>query len=97
MDEIKFKALDVDGKEVECEVILTFHSEATDKWYVVYTDGELDEDGDETIYANVVEIIGDEGEARLLPIETDEEYDMIDDMLEKAQTKEGLEESNSNI
>lgn len=89
MEEKTFKVVNDEGQEVECEALFTFESEATGKMYVVYTDGEL-EDGAEKVYANVVEIINDEGDARLLPIETDEEYDLISSMLEKLQTEEGI-------
>lgn len=101
--EMTFKVLNDDGKEVECEVLFTFDNETTHKHYIVYTDNSIDEYGDTKVYANVVVFEGEEDEegcanAKLLPIETEAEYDTIENILERLQTEEGisdlLDESN---
>ena len=88
-----FIVTDDNGKEVECQVLFTFESEETGKNYIVFTDGEIDEeDGCTKVYANVIEY-GDDGEsATLRGIETEEEYAVIEDILQKLQTEEGTEE-----
>ena len=57
-----FIVTDDNGEEVECQVLFTFESEETGKNYIVFTDGEIDEeDGCTKVYANVIEY-GDDGE-----------------------------------
>ncbi len=93
MEEMTFKVVNDEGVEVECEVLFTFENEETGKNYIVFTDGEIDEeDGCTKVYANVIEY-GDDGEsATLRGIETEEEYAVIEDILQKLQTEEGTEE-----
>ena len=45
MDEkMTFKAVNNEGKEVECEVLFTFESDETKKNYIVYTDNTMDDE-----------------------------------------------------
>lgn len=84
MDErITFTIMGDDGKEVECEVLFTFESEATGKNYIVYTDDSFDEDGNIAVHASVYN--PDEDETLLLPVETEEEWAMIETLLEQIQ------------
>lgn len=93
MEEMTFKVLNDNGEEVECQVLFTFENEETGKNYIAFTDGEIDEeDGCTKIYANIIEY-GEDGEtATLRKIETDDEYDVIEDILQKLQTEEGIDE-----
>ena len=78
-----FKVVNDDGIEVECEVLFTFESEDTGKNYIVYTDNTLDEDGNTKVYASIYN--PDEQETKLLPIETDKEWKIIETILEELQ------------
>lgn len=75
---------DEDGNEQLCEVLFTFDSEEFGKSYVLYYPvGQDDDDNDEEeieILASSFLPADDGGE--LQPIETDEEWDMIEEMLE---------------
>lgn len=88
-----FKVLDDDGKEVECEVLFTFESDETKKNYIVYTDNTLDEEGNTKVYASIYN--PNEEETKLLPIESEKEWKIIETILEELQneandtTKEG--------
>lgn len=67
----KITVTDDKGKEIEMEIILTFDN--NDKKYVVYYNPNSDDDN---IYASIYD---DEG--HLLPIESDEEWDMVDEVV----------------
>ena len=83
-DEIMtFKVKNDEGLELECEVLFTFESEDTGKNYIVYTDNTLDEDGNTKVYASIYN--PDEQETKLLPIETDKEWKIIETILEELQ------------
>ncbi len=68
---------DEDGNEIVCEIIFTYDSEATGKKYVVFQ-AEGDESG-EVGAASYVEKGNGEGE--LEPIETEEEWELLQDAL----------------
>ena len=68
-EEMTFKVLSDEGKEIECEVLFTFESEETGKNYIVYTDNSIDEDGNTKVFASIYN--PDENETKLLPIETE--------------------------
>ena len=78
-----FKAVNDDGIEVECEVLFTFESEETGKNYIVYTDNTLDEDDNTKVFASIYD--PDEEETVLQPIETDEEWAIIEKILDALQ------------
>ena len=72
----KFKALDADGNELECEILHTFESVQTGKRYLVYTDGATDENGAVRFFASSY---AEEGEGfALTPVESDEEWEIIE-------------------
>lgn len=64
---------DENGKELEMEILFTFEDEATHKNYVVFQDPE-DESGE--VFASAYD-----EEGNLLPVETDEEWKMIEEVL----------------
>ncbi len=80
-----FKVVNDEGKEVECEVLFTFESEETKKNYIVYTDNTTDEEGNTKVYASIYN--PDEAETKLLPIETDKEWKIIETILEEIQSE----------
>ena len=83
-ERITFKLTDESGKEVEYEVLFTFESNETKKSYMVYTDNTEDDEGKTKVYASIYEELED-GETKLLPIETDKEWKIIETILEKLQ------------
>ncbi|MBE6762884.1 MAG: DUF1292 domain-containing protein [Ruminococcaceae bacterium] len=78
-EDMTFQILNDEGVEVECEVLFTFDCEENGKSYIVYTDNTIDEDGSTKVYASVYNL--DEDETKLLPIETEEEWEMIETIL----------------
>ena len=78
-----FKVINDEGKEVECEVLFTFESDETKKNYIVYTDNTLDEEGNTKVYASIYN--PDQDETKLLPIETDKEWKIIEEILNQIQ------------
>ena len=89
-ERMAFKVFDDQGKEVECEVLFTFESDETKKNYMVYTDNTVDEDGNTKVYASVYN--PDEDETRLMPIETEKEWQIIETILDELQNE--IKESN---
>jgi len=69
-----------DGKEVVCDIVLTFRDENNDINYIVYTDGTKDEEGELEIYASRYVIENDS--YVLKDIESDYEWALIDNMLD---------------
>lgn len=85
MEEIKFTVLNEEGREVECEVLFTFESDETGKNYIVYTDNTTDEEGFTKVFASAYN--PDENDRTLLPIETEEEWEMIEHILNQLQSE----------
>ena len=84
-EKMTFKVLNDEGKEVECEALFTFESDETKKNYIVYTDNSLDDEGNTKVYASIYN--PDEDEAKLLPIETEKEWKIIETILEELQNE----------
>ena len=82
-EEMTFKMVDENGVEKECEVLFTFESEETNKNYIVYTDNTLDESGNIRVYASTYN--PEEPNSKLLPIETEKEWDIIKTILSQIQ------------
>ncbi|MEH7442273.1 DUF1292 domain-containing protein [Bacillus sp. JJ1122] len=76
--------VDENGNEQLCEVLFTFDSEEFGKSYVLYYPIGADESDDEEIEIHASSFIPteDNKDGELMPIETDEEWDMIEEMLE---------------
>ncbi len=76
MDEKKvLKIIDDTGKEIEYEILIAFKWTKTKKNYVVYTDNTEDENGNLNVYAAVYY---PEDDTKLDPVETDEEWRLIE-------------------
>lgn len=82
MEEKQFTIIDEEGNEFLCDIIFTFHSDDFDRDYVVYTiPGKEDDDEIEVSAAWYQEADGKEGE--LFPIETDAEWELIEQVLQE--------------
>ncbi len=82
-----FKAYDELGEEIDCEVIMLYHSTFNDTDYVFYTDNNYDSSGNLNLYAS--RYLGEvDGQMELLEIEDENEWSLLDYALEQA--KEGL-------
>ena len=82
-----FKAYDELGEEIDCEVIMLYHSTVNDTDYVFYTDNNYDSSGNLILYAS--KYLGEvDGQMELLEIEDENEWSLLDYALEQA--KEGL-------
>jgi len=81
--ENKIVVVNEEGKTIECDVLFTFESEETEKNYIVYTDNTFDENGNIKVYANVFDPEGEKTE--LIPIESDREWEIINNILETIQ------------
>lgn len=82
-EKMTFKVFDDNGKEIECEVLFTFESDETKKNYIVYTDNTLDSEGNTKVYASVY--TPDTEETKLEPIESEQEWAMIEKILGELQ------------
>lgn len=82
MDNI-FKIIDKEGNEISFEILFTFESDETKKNYMVYTDNSKDENGNIRVYSSVF-VPGAEP-LRLLPVETEREWKIIETILESIQ------------
>ena len=80
-----FKVINDEGKEIECEALFTFESDETKKNYIVYTDNTIDEEGNTKVYASIYN--PDQDETKLLPIETDKEWKIIETILDELQNE----------
>jgi len=82
-DEKQITVIDEQGNEQLCEVLFTFESEQFGKSYVLYypVGAEDDENEDIEIHASSFNSSNEGDEGELQPIETDEEWDMIEEML----------------
>ena len=74
-----FTVTDQQGKTVEYVILFTFDSEETKKSYIVFTDNSEDEVGNIVTYAAVYDKNGETLE--LQDIETDEEWNLIENLL----------------
>ena len=72
--------IDESGKELKCEILMTFMWTKTNKNYIIYTDNTKDENDNLNVYAG---IFYNEDRTRLDPIETENKWDEIDKRLSK--------------
>ena len=82
-EKMTFKAVNAEGKEVECEVLFTFESDETKKNYMVYTDNTKDSEGNIKVYASIYD--PEKPESELQPIESESEWKIIETILEEIQ------------
>ncbi len=76
--------IDEEGNEILCQILFTFESEELGKKYVLFypLSSEEDEDGKvDVMAASYVE--GEDGQGELSPVETDEEWALIEEVLQE--------------
>ncbi len=83
--------IDEDGNEVLCEILFTFESKEFNKNYVLFYPVGSDDDEIEVMAAAYVPT--EDGEGELLPIETDEEWQMIEEVLDQFSEEDFDEEA----
>ncbi len=71
---------DEQGNEMEMEILFTFDDEERNKKYVVFKNPKED---DEEVFASAYDDAGN-----LLPIETQEEWDMVEEVIGAFQDEE---------
>lgn len=80
--ENQITVVDENGNEQLCEILFTFDSEEFGKSYVLYYPiGEDDDDEEIEIHASAFIPSEDGNDGDLQPIETEEEWDLIEEML----------------
>lgn len=80
-----FEVVDDNGQTIVCEVLFTFESEETGKNYIVYTDNTTDYEGNIKVYASIYDPNAEQ--TKLLPIETEEEWKVIETIFEELQNE----------
>lgn len=95
MENNSFKFINEQGVEVTCDILFTFDSEETKKSYVVYTDNSKDAEGNIQVFASVYH--PNEQNSKLEPIETEQEWKIIETILDTLQEeiKKKSEEENN--
>lgn len=75
-----------DGATEEVEVVFAFEFKDNKKEYVIYTKNERDEDNNITVYVSNVDRT--DGNAKLLGVESEEEWNRIKDVLRELAKSE---------
>lgn len=84
-----FTIVNDNGEEVKCEVLFTYEDEKTKKNYMAYTDNTVDEQGNTKVYASIFN--PEEENPVLLPIETEEEWKLIEGILSSLASEDDAE------
>ena len=88
-DELKFKAVDAEGRQIDCETLFMFESPETKKNYIVYTDNSIDEEGNVRVYASIynpADLRVSEGE-EMAALELKKNGKLLKQFLKKCKTK----------
>lgn len=93
-ERMTFKVISDDGNEMNCEVLFTFQSDETKKNYIVYTDNTTDEEGNTKVYASIYD--PNATEMTLQPIETEQEWNTIEQIMKQLQDSVKNSESEEN-
>lgn len=90
-----FKVINDQGVEITCDILFTFDSDETKKSYIVYTDNSKDEQGNVQVFASIYD--PKQENPKLEPIETDQEWKIIETILNTLQEeiKKKTEENNA--
>ena len=90
-----FKVINDQGVEITCDILFTFDSDETKKSYIVYTDYSKDEQGNVQVFASIYD--PKQENPKLEPIETDQEWKIIETILNTLQEeiKKKTEENNA--
>ena len=79
-----FHAVNDEGVEVKCEAVVAFEAAETGKTYIIYTDNTFEEDGSLKVYASTYDFDTE----RLGSVDTDEEWHIVEKVLEEYQNGE---------
>lgn len=88
-----FKVINDEGQEILCDILFTFDSEETKKSYIVYTDNSKDNEGNIQVFASIYDPKQDN--PRLEPIETEQEWKIIETILSTLQDEIKKKTSNT--
>ncbi len=88
-----FKVINDEGQEILCDILFTFDSEETKKSYIVYTDNSKDNEGNIQVFASIYDPKQDN--PRLEPIETEQEWKIIETILSTLQDEIKKKTSNA--
>lgn len=80
MEENYLTVVDDDGNEILCEILFTFDSDEFEKSYVFYVPVEVTDDEDIEVLCSSYHPEEDGSIGTLSPIESDEEWDMIEEV-----------------
>ncbi|ERJ13715.1 DUF1292 domain-containing protein [Haloplasma contractile] len=85
MDENFITIIDENGDEILCEIIFTFDSDEHKKSYVLYSPVENNDEDDSDdeqveVLCSAYEQSPEGNVGKLIPIESDEEWDMIEEV-----------------
>ena len=83
MENNTFKVINEEGREIVCDILFTFDSDETQKSYIVYTDNTKDEAGNIQVFASIYD--PNQESSKLEPIETEQEWKIIDTILNTLQ------------
>jgi uncharacterized protein YrzB (UPF0473 family) len=83
--------VDENGNEQLCEILFTFDSDKFNKSYVLYYPISDNDDEEIEIHASSFTPSENNEDGELSPIETEEEWDMIEEMLNTFLDEEGEE------
>lgn len=72
-----FELINEQGIKTEYTILFSFISDKTNKHYLVYTDNELDNDGNLRIMASII----NEETEEITPIVSDEEMEIVEEKL----------------
>lgn len=91
--EKQITVVDEQGNEILCEVLFTFESEEFGKSYVLYypVSDENEDEEDIEIHASSFSPSDNGEDGELQPIETEEEWDLVEEMLNTFLDEEGEE------
>lgn len=91
VEENKITIVDENGNECLCEILFTFDSDQYNKSYVIYYPIGADQDDEEEIeiHASAFTPSEDGQDGELQPIETEEEWDMVEEMVNTFLDEEG--------
>ncbi|MGM9987656.1 MAG: DUF1292 domain-containing protein [Bacillaceae bacterium] len=81
MEEKQITVIDEEGNEILCEVLHYFYLDQFNKHYVVISPYEEDEEGARVIDALTFDPDDETEEGSLHPIETEEEWDVVEEII----------------
>lgn len=94
MENNTFKVINEEGREIVCDILFTFDSEETNKSYIVYTDNTKDDAGNIQVFASIYD--PKQESPKLEPIETEQEWKIIETILNTLQEEIKKKTSSNN-